>query len=1684
MPSDDNDLNGRIQGERAPCSSQEEIARWMRIPEAWDALRALPPIEAGQLPSLFDLVASVSAQQKGQVPPAWDEVQSMDKHSPDDLAEVIRLAAALQAAADAGRTEDIVRVVSERPNLWRSPLALAWPTRPHTSDLARELIAQKDPSSLSLLTNALLASGSPIEASATFSRILENEASPTLAELLEAGQDDIAAAVAVSLPVSKDALLTPETTIEAAIRAQAQGDLALARHLLINGWDRATELDASYGDRLADVAVAQGDPVSACEALKRAILLHPSRERQARIAALLAEMGRNAEALQWMPELPETVAEHTAAAMVALAQDDPRQAADHVHQAVALLATDRWTGVAWLRRLATAAQRLEHSALAIPALERLVQLKPQDGELRESLAKHLLTAGRADEAAAHAQALAGLHPDSDDTRRLLARSMRAAGQCEQALDQWKGLAQPTHDDQLEAGQCALAASEPEYAISIARDILRSHPGSPAALVVLGQALVAAGKPEEALAHLRAACAANPHQPAAWTAVAECEAASGDPQAAGNTLAAAVQAAPGDARLWYAYASWLREQGRASEALEASAKSVADPGTPVEHQLVYGELLTAMGHPDQASDVLHKALATHPSSWPIRCALAKALIASEQTSEAASVVAPVAASSGPAALAFAGRVLAEHALNAHDPATAHRAIDLLGRATKDSPTAEIEVSTGKALEACGELESAFNHYRASLDGSSPLTSEDYCQASLGLARCATALRRSPAAIHALESAAQTHGATPELQIALSVAYAAAGQHRRAFEAAKRASELAPGEASLRQLTSAASQAGEIGTALEAIRRLVSLEPSNPHVWLTLAEVSAQSKDAAQARAALANGIRRAGEDAAAWSRASDLLLRNARPISAQRALRRALACSPRDADLVRQMAEVSQHAGDIATAQRAWIRFGELRHNDCKDLKLAARSLSLLGQRAMAIGLWQKAISLDPQDADAQCDLARAYLTEGDIARALALYRSVPCQGNTAMALEAAAAELHYGSPEAAVELFRTAARQAPKDPTAWQGLGEGLLMLRRSDEALPALETAYQLDPSRVQTMAALSVAALDTGDAPMAAAMYQSAQRRPCENALAAALLARAAVALLQWDEVLAPLDQLNASSPSLASLRAAIEMRLRIADAAWIFRAADAQAHGPAADSRSDSAAAQVDALIDRLAGVAPSWETARLRQRARVTFGEADPFTFVEAAGSDPTGEALEGTAIAVLQKGRAEEALSLLRPGTTSTFGRWQRLITGMACAALARPEDARQAFEQAASDPALRPLAAYLSARTYLGPGDVGAFAARASSALVEWGTEPAWHFELANAYVQLGQLDAALPHLHQAEELAPGNCDCALALARTAQQVGDLASAQMAYGKAVDCRPTDGQVCKEAALCALCNGDAEMAATWFETARRLLPGDVETLIGSARTSLVSDDVRLAHQHAQAAYHLAPDDSEVLQVLGQVFARQGKLDRALQSFDQALRRASDPLPVHIARARLLIQIGRSEQAIQSLKAAVAKSPDSDAGWAALAEIEDAAGMLPEALDACGRAVQLSPRNPVHRLQLGRLCRKSGQLDRALDELLRAQLTGLPGGRVSFEIGRVYEERREFKRSLDAYQQVIDLDPTHGQAHYRAGLVLKQIKAYPQAGKMLKRAVELNPKDPEALHQLAAVRALELVHGGIAHQAVAP
>jgi len=122
MPNDDK-LNAGVQDDRSSCGAQDTLARWMRIPEAWDALRGVPQADVDRIHSPFDLAALFAERQTGPGAPAstWEDAAATDGKAPDDIYDVIRMASALHSGAEAGRTQEIARVVSAKPDMWRSP---------------------------------------------------------------------------------------------------------------------------------------------------------------------------------------------------------------------------------------------------------------------------------------------------------------------------------------------------------------------------------------------------------------------------------------------------------------------------------------------------------------------------------------------------------------------------------------------------------------------------------------------------------------------------------------------------------------------------------------------------------------------------------------------------------------------------------------------------------------------------------------------------------------------------------------------------------------------------------------------------------------------------------------------------------------------------------------------------------------------------------------------------------------------------------------------------------------------------------------------------------------------------------------------------------------------------------------------------------------------------------------------------------------------------------------------------------------------------------------------------------------------------------------------------------------------------------------------------------------------------
>jgi tetratricopeptide (TPR) repeat protein len=273
----------------------------------------------------------------------------------------------------------------------------------------------------------------------------------------------------------------------------------------------------------------------------------------------------------------------------------------------------------------------------------------------------------------------------------------------------------------------------------------------------------------------------------------------------------------------------------------------------------------------------------------------------------------------------------------------------------------------------------------------------------------------------------------------------------------------------------------------------------------------------------------------------------------------------------------------------------------------------------------------------------------------------------------------------------------------------------------------------------------------------------------------------------------------------------------------------------------------------------------------------------------------------------------------------------------------------------------------------------------------------------------------------------------------------------------------------------EKAADWFERARAIDPADHRNLLGAAIAASERGNQKIASELLAAAAHISPGSPEVMMAEGRIRARGGELEPAVQAFEAALEAGAELTAVRRAQSKLLLERGQAGRAVTALEQALEADPEDHALWHQLALAREANAEWAAAELAVSEAIQSFPLNTEYRLSSARIARRAGQLDRAIDELLRAGELAPNDPRIYVETGKVYEDRREYSRALDSYRKAIALDAGALEAFYRAGVLLRSLKSYKNAGELLKRAAELAPVDQDVLHQLAAVRALELVHG---------
>ncbi len=1697
------DVLSRLRANLDPDELAETVSRFLRLPEIWAAIvdsdaldiAETTPDATGATP---DHIAFAGLPGQWPTPDASalpadqrTDLERLIASGETDPADHTVSGVALRGLAliEIERQPDGRRSIADRvltrPDVWQTPFACAWPHFEDSDGVLAELMSSCDLPSVQAAAVCLLSHNSAETAAPVLAKAFPQANHKLIQHLHDLGEDKLAEALARHILASDDpARSRRHDPVEALIdQADAQACVngpAAAQNILDAAWECAGQLRAEIADRLADVAVGTGDPVVAAEALRRAVDENPTSDRKSRAALAMIDAGQIDDGLALLSANPENTTETIAVGLAYARDHRPEEAAHYLMLAANTVSAGEDLHPRWLARLTHALMDTGHPGEAVQVARRWSEKAPGSRAARAALAGAHFGAGDEAAAAEISEVLLAQDEDDDRVRSMLAESLQAQGKPELAIEHWQRLALSNARMLKHVVECALDAGQVTLARDRASRWLALDPDSPAALVHYGRALTASGDVELAKEHLALATERAPQSPETWLALAEAQRATGDVELADETLTRAVQMCPDQPSLLTAKGQLLAERENYSDALEhferALRLSEADP----EIQLGYGRLLTKLGHVDQAIPVLEKAMARRSAHLPTRLALAEAYEATGDIIAAHDLIHDIPDGASDQAQILAGRLAIEAALETGDTPTAERGLHRLRLASVAATDPETMYWSAQGMRLTGQSEEAMAAFQACLGGEHALAGDKQLRASHGLASAAMDAGQTPVAISVLETLRQGIGGSPKSLLLLSKAYRKAGLADEALGPAMEAVDRDPDSAEARaEAVAAAMEAEAWGAALTQIDRWTQANPMDPEVWIQKARLHHQLAQDKDARSALARALRLGGSGPSTIWPISQLLTRLGKPKQAVRLLKRAVSADPENEVILKTLAETAERSEDFGTALDAWTTLAERKPDDQTALRHVGESLWRLHRRSAAIGYWQRGLAQDPQNVSLAIRLAQAHLDNGEPDRGLEHLRQALALSpdDAQLAVEAADAFRRHGTSAEALEVLQTASALVPGDQAVRLAIADTYTDDASYEEARQVLaELADRGTPAPASVLARLSLIEMSLGHAAASLEAFSGIDPLNLEDAEDAILTTRAGFKHAAWAQVGAALDlAIQRAEGDPEQLAEAIGLRAHLSDAAWLYReSAQVARHSPQAPNVTPDEAEAWIARARRMG--ADDAACQHLDQHLALVAGRIE-VADIDVDSAPPA--MIESVVVAHLRNGNPEAVIAILADHPTARRSEWTPLLAGLAHLQSQRYTQALRAFGAVTGVPGVRPLADYFSALALLQQNRVTEAIEALNAGLAAWPEEATWHHTLAQAYAAVGEVDNALPHYQQAAELEPANGSYCLSLAMHLQSMGVHHQAEEHFVHALQHFPDQSEVWRQAGYAALAIGDNDEALGRFRRASELAPEDSDARIGAARAAQAGGQLATALQWASQAVDLDPEDLDALMGWADILSAQGKHDKALAAYQRAEAGMTDPSRAQKARSQLFMQTGRPEAAALELMKVIENRPEDEDAWSSLSQAHEQSGEIEAATAAVKKALSIAPAEVSHRLSLARLSRKSGQLDHALAELSTLEVEQPNDAEVAYELACVHEARRDFDKAMDGYRRTIRLDQQHARAHYRAGLVLKALKDYDEAAAMFKCAVDLSPQDADAHHQLAAVRALELVHGGIQH-----
>ena len=288
-------------------------------------------------------------------------------------------------------------------------------------------------------------------------------------------------------------------------------------------------------------------------------------------------------------------------------------------------------------------------------------------------------------------------------------------------------------------------------------------------------------------------------------------------------------------------------------------------------------------------------------------------------------------------------------------------------------------------------------------------------------------------------------------------------------------------------------------------------------------------------------------------------------------------------------------------------------------------------------------------------------------------------------------------------------------------------------------------------------------------------------------------------------------------------------------------------------------------------------------------------------------------------------------------------------------------------------------------------------------------------YLCAGQMDKAAQALSQALSDEPRNgllhCDLAYALAA----VGQGASAEKHFEKALKLLPEHPRVLIAYGVFLAKKENPAKAQRLLEKALKMVPGHAEALHGLAMCFHMRGELDQAEELYIAAIRALPGWPEPHYNIGRLYQKKGVLERAQAAFEKTIELYPAHARARCALADLLNGNGHPEEAISHLEKAVQADPSLEAGWVKLAGLHNNDQQV-EKLRSILKTAKLHVKNsPALLLEEASLLRRENHLDEARGILEKLVKLPEPPVRSFYELGMLYDRQKETGKAFSCFEK---------------------------------------------------------------------